>query len=129
MVIRATFPLKLATQQCCTTSCTILLRYCNTSNKIVQLVAQRCCVASCRANAAGITTTRAANFLFAESRKSFYVRQQNRATKIRVVIRATFTLQRATQQFCATSCTIFFIVFPYPNDWGGTMAFHAVILL
>ena len=40
-------------------------------------------------------------FFVAESRKSFYFSQQSRATKIRVVIRATFILQLATQICCA----------------------------
>ena len=37
------------------------------------------------------------NSFVAESRKSFYFEQQSRATKIRVVIRATFAPQLATQ--------------------------------
>ena len=71
----------------------------NTRNNIVQLVVQHCCVASCRANVARITNSRAVNSFVAESRKSFYFVQQSRATKFRVVIRATFTLQLFAQEF------------------------------
>ena len=51
------------------------------------------CVASCRANVARTTTLR--------------------VTQISVVIRATFALQLATQQCCATSCTILLLVLPH----------------
>ena len=51
--------------------------------------------------------------LVAESRKSFYFVQQSFTTKLWVVIRATFTLQLATQQSCTTSCMILLLVLSY----------------
>ena len=129
MVIRATFTLQLAMRNTvarrvarflCSYNCNLRFaasplayakhfRVCvNTRNNIVQLVVQHCCVASCRANVARITNSRAVNSFVAESRKSFYFMQQSRATKFRVVIRATFTLQLFAQECCATSFTILF---------------------
>ena len=54
----------------------------------------------------------------ARSRSSFYSLQQRKYVARRVVIRATFALQLATQQMqqcCATSCTILLRVFPHLN--------------
>ena len=46
----------------------------------------------------------------ARSRSSSYSLQQRKFVARRVVIRATFALQLATQQCCATSCTILLLI-------------------
>ena len=54
------------------------LRYNNTSNKIMQLVAQHCCVSRCRVDFARITSLIfVARLCCAKYRRSFYILQQS----------------------------------------------------
>ena len=78
---------------------------CNSSRNI--------CDASCRVNVVRITTLILLRHCVARSRSSFYSLQQRKFVARRVVIQATFALQLATQQCCATSCTILLLVLPH----------------